>query len=98
MDGDDCEQKYLVSGAVVYSHNTDTSKFYANSADCRMRFQAEEQGWKMMLRFEQLDIPDLTYNNLCTDALYVYDASDIYGPAVVSTCCRLASYTAIALT
>ena len=42
-----------------------------------------------MMRIEQLDIPDKSYTELCNDALYVYDANNIFGRAMVSTSPKL---------
>ena len=52
---------------------------------CDWLLQARHPDWKLMMRIEQLDIPDKSYTELCNDALYVYDANNIFGRAMVST-------------
>ena len=86
---EDCDKSVLLGGATVYSHHgADVLKNYADHIDCRITFRAENDSWKLMLRVDQLDIPDTSYNKvqLCNDALYVYDAKNIFGRAIVSKC------------
>ncbi|KAK2147861.1 hypothetical protein LSH36_534g02005 [Paralvinella palmiformis] len=82
---EDCDKSVLLGGATVYSHHgADVLKNYADHIDCRITFRAENDSWKLMLRVDQLDIPDTSYNKvqLCNDALYVYDAKNIFGRAI----------------
>ena len=81
MDGNDCDSRKLVGGATVYSH---IGKTYSHNIDCRITFKAEREGWKLLIRLVHLDIPDTSYNQLCNDALYVYDAKNIFGQPMVS--------------
>ena len=86
----DCDKSVLLGGATVYSHHgADLQENYADRIDCRITFRAENDSWKLMLQVDQLDIPDTSYNKvqLCNDALYVYDAKNIFGIAIVSTQC-----------
>ena len=83
----DCDKSVLLGGATVYSHHgADLQENYADRIDCRITFRAENDSWKLMLQVDQLDIPDTSYNKvqLCNDALYVYDAKNIFGRAIVS--------------
>ena len=85
MEGNDCGDGKYIGGATVYSHlNPHGSSLYKNSIECRITFKAENDQWRLMMRFVELDIPDKTYNGLCSDAVYVYDANTIGGRAVVS--------------
>jgi hypothetical protein len=43
---------------------------------CQITFKAENEGWKLVLRFEYLDIPDKT-GKICNDAIYVFDSNGI---------------------
>ena len=81
MDGNDCDSRKLVGGATVFSH---TGTTYSHNIDCRITFKAEREGWKLLIRLVHLDIPDTSYNQLCNDALYVYDAKNIFGQPMVS--------------
>ena len=81
MDGNDCDSRKLIGGATVYSH---IGKTYKHNIDCRITFKADKEGWKLLIRLVHLDIPDTSYNQLCNDALYVYDAKNIFGQPVVS--------------
>ena len=85
MEGTDCEDGKLLGGAVIYSHLGRNNVDYGNNIECRITFKAGRNDWKLMLRVVELDIPDVSYNELCNDALYVYDADTILGRAMVST-------------
>ncbi|KAK2184081.1 hypothetical protein NP493_283g02021 [Ridgeia piscesae] len=82
MDGSDCDSRKLIGGATVYSH---IGKTYKHNIDCRITFKADKEGWKLLIRLVHLDIPDTSYNQLCNDALYVYDAKNIFGQPVAGT-------------
>nr|KAG5692990.1 hypothetical protein BaRGS_011626 [Batillaria attramentaria] len=69
---------------MVYSQLLATGDYYSNGLECRMTFKAEDDGWRLMLRVLELDIPDRTVNGFCNDALYIYDDSTIYAKALVS--------------
>ena len=84
MEGTDCEKTRVIDGATVYSHvKAQEDALYEHNTECRMTFEAERNGWKLMMRLIHLDIPDKSYD-LCNDALYVYDSSSIIGRPVVS--------------
>ena len=80
----------VVSGAKVYSHPQQTHKHqgtsqYSDNIDCRITFRAEDKkNGRLMLRIIDLDIPDKSLSELCNDALYVFDANNIFGKSVVS--------------
>lgn len=78
MEGLDCGDTKHIGGAVVYSHRTELNSYYNTSVECKITFKVENDGWKIMLRIIQLDIPDLNnHNGLCNDALYIFDDSTI---------------------
>ena len=86
MEEGDCDQGKLVGGAILLSHSGIHSRnYYKNNVECRITFKAEKDTWKLMMRVVELDLPDKSYSELCNDAVYVYDANTIIGPAVVST-------------
>ena len=85
MVGPDCGASQLLDGATVLSHYaTEDENLYAHNIECRMTFRSESEDWKLMMRVVELDIPDMAYSELCNDALYVYDASNVMGRPVVS--------------
>ncbi len=85
MQGSYCGEKQVLDGATVYSHlGASGEGNYADNIECRITFRAENENLKLMLRVLDLDIPDTSYNELCNDALYVYDAKNIMGRPVVS--------------
>ncbi|KAJ8303089.1 hypothetical protein KUTeg_019485 [Tegillarca granosa] len=75
MEGLDCGDTKHIGGAVVYSHRTELNSYYNTSVECKITFKVENDGWKIMLRIIQLDIPDLNHKGLCNDALYIFDDS-----------------------
>ncbi len=87
-DNSVCDGYTVLGGAIVYSHHggsQETMDTYGDSIDCRITFRAEHDGWRLMLRIVDLDIPDTSYRELCNDALYIYDAKTYtVGQAVVS--------------
>ena len=85
MDGADCGKTLDLGGAIVFSHHYYMSKLYNHSVICTLRFKAQNEGWKLMLRMLELDIPDRQYNGWCNDALWVYNADSIYTNGMVST-------------
>ncbi len=88
MEGSDCDRKgKLLGGVTIFSHPwTDDASSYADNIECRLTFKAEKDDWKLMMRVVELDIPDKSFSELCNDAVYVYDASNIMGRPVVSLC------------
>ncbi|KAL3858958.1 hypothetical protein ACJMK2_009203, partial [Sinanodonta woodiana] len=82
MEGIDCGDTKTLGGAVVFSHRFYTEQQYNNNVECRMTFKAQNEGWKLMLRILELDIPDRMPNGLCNDALYVYDDMDVFTKAM----------------
>lgn len=88
MDGRDCGSDIKdLGGAVVYSHFGAFDRvFYRDGIDCRITFKAERTGWRLMLRFMRLDIPDRSGKDICNDAIYIYDGATIFSRAVVSMC------------
>ena len=86
MHGIDCGNKKYIGGATVYSHREENSEYYMNNNECKITFKADNEGWRIMLRFLELDIPDIDPNNgICNDALYIYDSEDVFTGAMVST-------------
>lgn len=85
QDGGDCGKTKNVGGATVYSHfEPHINVKYGHDAGCTMTFHAENEGWTLMLRVVELDLPNKSETGLCNDALYVYDADSYYTRAVVS--------------
>ena len=84
MEGSNCEDGKLLGGAVVYSHLNRGRQLYGDNIECRTTFKAARNDWKIMLRVVELDVPDVSYNELCNDALYIYDGDTILGRAMVS--------------
>lgn len=85
MHGIDCGNKKYIGGATVYSHREENSQYYMNNNECKITFKADNEGWRIMLRFLELDIPDIDPNNgICNDALYIYDSEDVFTGAMVS--------------
>lgn len=85
MHGIDCGNKKYIGGATVYSHREENSEYYMNNNECKITFKADNEGWRIMLRFLELDIPDIDPNNgICNDALYIYDSEDVFTGAMVS--------------
>lgn len=74
----------MTEGGIVYSHPEYAKKVYGNNVECRITFRAKHKDWRLMMRVEEIDIPDETYNKICNDALYIYDADTIVAKAVVS--------------
>lgn len=87
MDGSDCGVAKYLGGATVYSHQSRPQKntHYGDNIECRITFRAENDGWKLMLRVLELDIPDRAPYRpfLCKDALYVYNTDSIIGTPMV---------------
>ena len=82
---EDCGEEHVLAGATVYSHyQTQTEINYGHNIDCRLTFKARHDGWRLMLKVEELDIPDSSFG-LCNDAVYIYDSQHyIIGKAFVS--------------
>ncbi|CAH1779972.1 unnamed protein product, partial [Owenia fusiformis] len=80
MNGPSCGETVTIDGATVYSHyDYKNNKLYENNIECRLTFKARNSNLRIMINILELDIPDIYYNDLCNDALYVYDASSILG-------------------
>lgn len=83
----DCDRPYVLGGATVYSHTahyrTRSNPNYPDKIDCQLTFQAAHLNWKLMLVIEYLEIPDISYG-LCNDAIYIYDAENVFGETIVS--------------
>lgn len=84
MHGIDCGNKKYIGGATVYSHREENSQYYMDENECKITFKADNEGWRIMLRFLELDIPDIDPNNgICNDALYIYDSEDVFTGAML---------------
>ncbi|XP_052230877.1 uncharacterized protein LOC127844563 [Dreissena polymorpha] len=77
MTGSDCDQRVVLGGAVVHSHNKNLSISYSDNINCKLTFQAQNSEWKLMLRVEEMDILDRQGNGICNDALYVSSSENI---------------------
>ncbi|XP_025115544.1 uncharacterized protein LOC112576901 isoform X2 [Pomacea canaliculata] len=83
MEGTDCGDRKHLGAAVVYSQLVDSgSQYYSHDLECRITFKAEDDGWRLMLRITELEIPDRTANGICNDALFIFDDSTIYAKAM----------------
>lgn len=79
-EGPDCNtgKEVKLGAATVLSHYRRQANF-SHNIDCQMKFVAEQENWRLMLDVEYLDIPDLLYNGVCNDALYIYDSNSVQG-------------------
>ncbi|XP_071177112.1 uncharacterized protein [Mytilus edulis] len=79
MKNPECAEFKYLGGATVYSHDKQYTEYYEHMISCRMTFKAENEDWKLVLRFISLDIPDRT-DRICNDAVYVFDSDQILRP------------------
>jgi hypothetical protein len=55
MKNPECSDFKYLGGATVYSHDKLLSEYYDHRTQCQITFKAENEGWKLVLRFEYLD-------------------------------------------
>lgn len=88
MEGASCGSEVAVGGASVFSHLQWSAHHpavvaYGHNTDCTIVFRARRDGWRLLLRFDYIDIPDRVMNQqLCRDAVYVYDSNAVGSRAV----------------
>lgn len=81
----DCgKTNVVIGGATVYSHHMNYDDLYDNGIGCSIGFRTEHDGWRIMLRVIDLDIPNRTARGICNDALYIYDHETIFTTVMVS--------------
>ncbi|XP_067933422.1 uncharacterized protein [Watersipora subatra] len=77
-EGIDCGNEIFLGTATVYSHmNAEAGDYYSHSQECSITFMAKDDGWRLLIKFDYIDIPDYLYNGVCTDSLYIYDSPDL---------------------
>lgn len=81
MENPECNDFKYLGGATVYSHDKQLSEYYDHRISCQITFKAENEGWKLVLKFVYIDIPDRD-DKICNDAIYVFNSDKILNPFV----------------